>query len=206
VFSTGSLILGGVASVGYNDALVTLTEAKWDPLGNGVTVNASGNSLNLQTTAVYNGVDGQPFSAKLTVKATIGGVVETASGIFKVVVKNKTLDVEQNMAIDKGLWYLHTIMGRGTAAAPNTPVPTGWWSFSGTSHTTAAALQAFQINGHVEAGKPAQDPYVHDVARGLAYLQEHHEDSGHRGAGRWKSRHVRWHHAGKRQGHLLQRH
>ena len=167
VYSGGSLILQGVATSGVTDTPAPgLVSAKWDP-GDGTPVVSVplGNPLALELTHVYAGADGTPFTATLTVTDS---TATTATATFRVVVKTKTLDVERNMAIDKGLWYLWKNHSNTTVGAA---VPAAFWSFGGTSAATASAVQAFEINNHKESGVAAQDPYVHLAARGLAWLE-----------------------------------
>src|SRR6266850_8320019 len=123
VFPGGTLVLQAVASVGYNDTPVALTSASWNPGdGTGPFPVVPPASLALELYHVYAGADGTPYTATITV--TQG--TQTATATFKVVVKNKTLDVEQDMAIDKGLWYLHKSITRTVTLG----IPTGFWSFS----------------------------------------------------------------------------
>jgi hypothetical protein len=175
VFSGGSLILQGMATTGLNDTAIngTITSAIWDP-GDGsanidVTAAANSNSLAIEATKSYTGVDGQPYTATLTVKNNLG---QTASDTFKIVVKTKTIDVEANMAIDKGLWYLYKQITRGT----NGTVPIGYVEGTGSNipsrvSSTSAALQAMQINNHLSTSNAAEVPYTHFVSRLLRYLE-----------------------------------
>src|SRR5207253_219861 len=147
VYSGGTLFVQGIASNGYNDTAFGVTSASWDFGDGSPTFNfAAGSSSNfLATPHVYTGSDGTPYTATLTVH--LG--TETATGTFKVVVKTKTLDVEQDMAIDKGLWYLWTNANRTVVGFPS--VNAAYWSFGGQSAATASAVQAFEVNNHLEA-------------------------------------------------------
>jgi len=166
VFPGGSIVLQGVATQGVTDTPQPLNSATWDPGdGSPVVPIGVGNPLALELTHTYNGSDGQPYDAILTATDT-GGHMLTAT--FHVVVKTKTLDVEANMAIDKGLWYLHKSMTKST----NGTVNVGWWPYGGSNvASTSSAVQAFEVNNHLESGHADIDPYVHDVARGLAWLE-----------------------------------
>src|SRR5262249_34368129 len=91
-----------------------------------------------------------------------------ASANYPIVMTANNLDSNVNIAIDEGLWYLHTSMRRYVSGTANE----GDW-MSGCSFTclgawslTATNIQAFEVNNHLESG-PAADPYTDDVARGL---------------------------------------
>jgi hypothetical protein len=166
VYSGGKLMLQGVATYGAGDAPMALTSATWDPGdGSGAQPISVANSLALELEHVYTGADGTPYTAVLSVTSASG---QTSTANFKVVVKNKTLDIEADMAIDRGLWYLHKRFTRNVTSG----VDTGYEQF-GTSNyaSTASAIQAFEVNNHLEAGHGEIDPYVADVSRGLAFLQ-----------------------------------
>ncbi|MDY6837598.1 MAG: PKD domain-containing protein [Thermodesulfobacteriota bacterium] len=105
-----------------------------------------------------------PFVATLTVWDSSG---QSGSDTYNVLVKEKTLDVEVNVGIDEGLWYLHTTQNRSGAS--------GWWRYDYEGYdfyasSIGSALQAFQINTHHETGDPGEDPYVETVSRGMTYL------------------------------------
>jgi PKD repeat protein len=165
VFSGGALMLQGVA-VYPGNIPAEITSATWDP-GDGSAVQSVGvsNTLALELQHTYTGAPETPYTAVLTITFANGA---TRSDAFKVIVKAKTLDVEANMAIDKGLWYLHKTTNQTTVGSG---IPAAYWT-AGSSNTagTASTLQAFQINNHREAGDATEDPYVIDVKRGLAWL------------------------------------
>ncbi len=163
VFDGGTLILQGVAIVPVGN---TLTAATWDPGdGTGPVAIPFTNARDLELSHVYHGVNNQPYLATLSVTDNTGA---TSSDTFRVVVATKKLDVEVNMAIDSGLWYLHK---REVLSSVN-GVPTGSWidGSSNRAATTGSAVQAFETNGHLQTGNPLEDPYIDDVARGLAHL------------------------------------
>jgi len=66
-----------------------------------------------------------------------------------------------NVAIDEGLWYLHKTQNRRSA-----PQLDGYWN--GATAATAANVNAFEVNGHLESGS-FDNPYVETVNRGLRY-------------------------------------
>ncbi|MBN1887925.1 MAG: DUF11 domain-containing protein [Thermoflexales bacterium] len=101
--------------------------------------------------------DGTPFTARLTVWDSLG---QSGSCKYRVRVRDRKLDVEANVAIDDALWWLYRQQATD-----------GYWVSGGyRASPTASAVQAFEINGHLENGDPAIDPYVRVVERGLTYL------------------------------------
>lgn len=159
VFVGGTLKLQGVAS-----GPVALASATWDPGdGTGPIAISVANPRVLELAHVYNGTPGTPYTARLSVTDT-GGM--TSSDAFRVVVVPKSLDVEVNMAIDHGLWYLHQRMNLSSVGG----VPTGFWSNQNTAADTASAIQAFQVHGHRANGDPAENPYVDNVVRGINHV------------------------------------
>ncbi|MCC6406160.1 MAG: PKD domain-containing protein [Planctomycetes bacterium] len=162
VFNGGSLMLQGTATV---PAGCSLTSASWDPGdGSGPVAVSFANPRALELKHTYAGTNGQPFIATLTVTDSCGNA---SSDTFRVVVVDpKNLDVEINMAIDHGLWWLHKRQNLTTVSG----IPAGFWANQSYSADTSSALQAFQIHGHREIGNFAEDPYAEDVARGLVYL------------------------------------
>ncbi len=117
-----------------------------------------------------NSSAGTPYTATLEVcNNGAGAGTECASDTYKVVVRERNLDVEINIGIDEGLWYSHSQQDRtGTWTD-------GRWNYTGSygnqnMAATASNTQAFEINNHLASGDPNQDPYVDTVARGLKYL------------------------------------
>jgi VCBS repeat-containing protein len=170
VFSGGSLVLQGVAV--YQDTFLPadIKSATWDP-GDGsgpVSINVS-NPRALEMTYTYTGVVNTPYTAVLTIEMLNGA---KRSDEFRVIIQPKTLDVEANMAIDRGLWNLHKSMVAGTISS----VPSGHWTDGTTNNShhvaaTSATVQAFGINNHREIGNRAEDPYVDNVRRGMRFLE-----------------------------------
>ena len=142
----------------------------WDPGDGSPAIPVSfANPRVLEASHAYTGVNNQPFTATLTVTDSCGN---TVADTYKIqVVAPQSLDVEVNMAIDRGLWYLHKRQGLSSVGG----VPTGYWLSSSpyqqtVAAATASAVQAFEIHGHFASGNGAEDPYVDDVARGFAHL------------------------------------
>jgi len=106
---------------------------------------------------------GTPFTATLTVTDAAGN---TGSDDYLVVVKPQNLTTEINVAIDEGLWYLHTEQTRNTLDG----YPNGYWTSNARASATSSSIQAFEINGHLETVSHADDPYAETVMRGLRQL------------------------------------
>ena len=143
--------------------------ASWDP-GDGsgaIAVGpATGSDYDLSILHTYPAsAPGTPFTATLEV---CNGA-DCASDTYRLVTRVRTLDVEINIAIDEGLWYLHTQQVRNP----------GVWDdgrfvyssgYSRDGETTASAVQAFQINNHFQTNPTGDDPYADTVRRGLDFM------------------------------------
>ena len=134
----------------------------WD-FGDGSPVTApavvtAGNQYGLEASHAYTGTAGTVFTARLTVRNTTTGA--TGSKEYYVIIQDKTLGVEVNVAIDEGLWYLHKAMTRSGTA--------GYWHVIYYAETPAN-LNAFFVNGHLETGDPG-NPYTETVQRGMQFL------------------------------------
>ncbi|MCC7011880.1 MAG: PKD domain-containing protein [Planctomycetes bacterium] len=161
VYSGATLTLQGVALPAPG---CPLTSAVWDPGDGSAPVSVSvGNPRVLELNYAYTGVNNQPYTATLTVTDSCG---TQKSDTFRVVVLAQSLDVEVDMAIDRGLWNLHKRQTLSSVGG----VPTGYWSAQSSAAATASAVQAMEIHGHLPTGNGAEDPYVDDVQRGLAHL------------------------------------
>lgn len=123
------------------------------------------NSYNLSAQHTYpDQASNRAFIARIRVTSGI----ETVTGEYPVLVMvPNTLQHRINVAIDDGLWYLHTGQTRGTYADGQ---EYGYWDYGGWVSATASAIQAFEVNGHLEAGPGDVDPYVETVSRGLKYM------------------------------------
>lgn len=149
----------------------------WDfgdgaPVANGVVSNR----YVIEATHVYAGAVGTVFTATLTVRNSTTG--ETGTGKYYIAMRAKDLGVEVNVAIDEGLWYLHKTQRRTTESAinygdwiacPASGSCYGGYATLGYYGVTVANINAFEVNGHVESGDPA-NPYVETVARGMRRL------------------------------------
>ena len=111
----------------------TATTYEWD-FGDGSAPesNPITNPYNLGIKHTYVGAVGQLFIATLTVS---DGVEEDQDQYLVKIYESSDLskpahlDVRINMAIDEGLWYLHTNMIRANypAGAPGYSQPYGYW-------------------------------------------------------------------------------
>ena len=82
---------------------------------------------------------------------------QSRSDIFRVLIEPRTLDVEANMAIDRGLWNLHKTQSRYMQGT----LQSALWSsaYDGDSMaSTSATLNAFGINNHRINGNRLEDP------------------------------------------------
>jgi len=143
----------------------------WD-FGDG-SPHATGTVTNqyvVAATHTYVGPTGTIWTAQLTITDT--NTNDSASTPYKVEMRDNNLQSNVNVAIDEGLWYLHSTMHRALVGGFNQG---DWFSgcsgfaCQGTWGTTATNIQAFEVNQHLESG-PAADPYTDDVARGLKAL------------------------------------
>jgi hypothetical protein len=153
----------------------------WD-FGDGSPV-ATGTVTNMyavEALHAYTGAPGTISTARLTVEDT--GTGETASALYFVATRSQTLDVEVNVAIDEGLWYLHKTQNRFNSGG----VPMGDWLQSQSCGTrcasstwyamTAANINAFEVNGHAESGA-ASNPYTETISRAMRRLFEQPSDA-----------------------------
>jgi len=136
----------------------------WD-FGDGTApaTGSVGDMYDVEATHAYASTfpTGTVFTARLTIQNTSTG--ETGDHAYYVEMRDKTLAVEVNVAIDEGLWELHRVQQRSTSGG----VDYGSWStWSGYWGVWAANVNAFEVNGHLESGDPL-DPYTETVARGM---------------------------------------
>jgi hypothetical protein len=175
-YSGKQITLKGIA----RDAATT--HYSWD-FGDGSPAMAwtpIGNPYNLGVPHTYVGSVGDLFVA--TLRVSTDGATVAAQDTYLVRIYESTdlgiashLDVRINIAIDEGLWYLHTHMVRGTYAggAPGYGQPNGYWNNGGTDYDLAAtgtAVDAFQLHGSRVNGDYDGDPYVETVQRAINYL------------------------------------
>jgi hypothetical protein len=163
----GTIVLQAVASNAADGNPVPLSSGTWDP-GDGSVPQAIdvSNSRDLELSWAYSGAVGTSYTATISVTDANSA---TYTDTFSVQIQPTSLATEVNMAIDRALWYNHKAMNLDTSGV----FTLGYWNDTETNASTSAAVQAFEVNGHLESGTAAADPYVDDVARGLRYLQLH---------------------------------
>lgn len=140
----------------------------WD-FGDGSPV-ATGTVVNkyvIEATHAYTGVAGTIFTATLTVRDTSTGQSDTAN--YFVAIRAASLEVDVNLALDRGLWYLHKTQRRDAYFAGSGDWTSVGFAASGYYAASAANVNAFEVNGHLEGGS-SSNPYVETVARGLKFL------------------------------------
>ncbi len=137
----------------------------------GTVTNVITNSAplyNLEAKHAYTGGDGTPYYAGVTVILSNGTVL---ADTYPLLVRTKTINIEEQVAIDEGLWYFQKIQSLYDIDANNKG---GYWTYSAwnTFHinVTASAVQAFGVNGHLMTDDSTRDPYVETVQRGVNYV------------------------------------
>ncbi len=149
----------------------------WDfgdgsPVTAPVIVATSSDMYKLEAQHAYTGATGTVFTARLTVLDTSTGA--TGSKEYYVAIRDKTQQVESNVAIDEGLWALHKAMYRWDSGG----VQYGdWRNWGGYYGAWAVNINAFEVNGHLEDSSgsnpySADDPYTETVARAMHRLFE----------------------------------
>jgi len=155
------------------------------------------NMYDLSTTHQYppSAAPGTAWTAVITVNDTTAGTSGTAN--FYVAQSVNSLSSRVNVAIDRGLWYMHQTMWRTNTPANGQPVNIGGWDgYTGspgcntvydptysenlawdcyyTGVIDGNNVQALEVSGHkgTDAGGPATDPFTDDVDRGIARVFE----------------------------------
>ena len=146
------------------------------------------NPYDISTTHTYTACGVAPcitlaiaVNATVTVTDSTDSAHPSATANYPVIMEVNNLNSRVNIAIDKGLWYLHTVMWRNNTNPNNTnpsTLPWGGWDSGlgagscgggGNACLPAAAIdaencQAFLVKGHLENG-PAGDSYTEDAQR-----------------------------------------
>jgi PKD domain len=140
--------------------------ATWTP-GDGSPAQsiavAAGINYGLELIHTYpNSSAGTPYTATLTV---CNGA-DCNSAQYNVVIKNRTLNTEINIAIDEALWFTHKSQNKANGDWTHN----GYYGGYGDVSHAAASIQSFQINNHFETGNPNLDPYAETVKAGLQFL------------------------------------
>jgi hypothetical protein len=160
-----TVVLKGTAHDPDGDAELATYEWDFGDASSKVTGTVT-NPYAIEATHVYPvSPDGTPYTATLTVWDTNGA---SDTDAYPVIVRTKTLDVEVNVAIDDGLWWLH----EGAYRSSSGGIDYARWSSYGGYYTSATAetVLAFEMQGHQPIGNPDEDPYVETVQRGLNYV------------------------------------
>ena len=176
-----------IAHYTYSGAEITLkgiardgaTNYTWDFGDGSPTVSgAISDPYNLGVKHTYVGSAGDLFIATLTVSDG----TDTHQDTYPVMIYESSdlsnpdhLDVRINMAIDEGLWYLHTNMNRANygSGSPGYDQPYGYWNdtvYGFHLAATGAAVDAFQLHGSKANTDYGSDPYVETVQRALNYI------------------------------------
>ena len=177
------IIFKGTAHDADGDA--TMTEYKWD-FGDGYSTGwVSGvNPYVIEARHTYTGTmadstpygPGKYFTAWLYVRDNTVRIGQDSYfvAIWDVSDPGQMNKAEVNVAIDNGLWWLHKQQIRGTYGDG---ANYGYWDNSSYDvAATGAAVEAFELQGHLPKGTPfdiSEDPYVETVQRGLNYLFNH---------------------------------
>ncbi|MFH0945126.1 MAG: PKD domain-containing protein [Planctomycetota bacterium] len=109
---------------------------------------------------------GTRFTATLTVTDMMSR--ERAIGTYEIEIVEPTLENRTTVALDDGLWSLHSQMVR-----EDHPVhgPIGYWNETKNPiGSTAMAALAFEVNGYDGRAERERTPYRETVDRALAYL------------------------------------
>jgi branched-chain amino acid transport system substrate-binding protein len=109
----------------------------------------------------YVGPPGTLYVATLTVSTW----TESATDLYLIQILPLDRQVEADISIDEGLWWLYQEQNRYTQDA----VDLGSWGGWARVANTGAAVQAFENNLHKPFGDPSIDPYVDCVRRGLHF-------------------------------------
>ncbi len=144
-------------------------EYTWDFGDGSPTMSGTVTTLNeaykIETKHTYTGQVGTPYTAIVSIVDANGS---EGSDSYPIIIREKTLATETNVAIDEGLWYLHKQQVR----TESNGVLLGYWQgySSYKMNVSGSAVQSFEINGHLHTGDQLKDPYVETVQRGIDYI------------------------------------
>jgi len=134
----------------------------------GTVTNVITNSAllyNLEAKHAYTGANGTPYYAGVTVILSNGTVL---ADTYPLLIRTKTIDIEEQVAIDEGMWYMQKTQNRYDFADG---IKGGDWTSVGYKiNATASCVSAFAVNGHLMTDDANRDPYVDTVQRGVNYL------------------------------------
>ncbi|MGK0360427.1 MAG: hypothetical protein ACI9U2_002740, partial [Bradymonadia bacterium] len=123
------------------------------------TANAAGNVGNgriINVSHTYNGAVGTPFTARLTL---CDAQNRCSSADYPMVIRQNNLEARVNIAIEKGLAYLHASQSAAGLVSAN-----GGAAYGSQQTAHASACNAFFAHGHTETIDRLTDPYV-DTSR-----------------------------------------
>lgn len=163
-WSGKAITLKGTSDSGGGNFAWTWDFGDGSPVATGIVTN----KYVIGASHTYTGTTGNVFTARLTVQNTTTG--ETGSQVYYVQIRDKSLGVEVNVAVDEGLWYLHRDMYRYSSGGVDygawTSGQAGGYASLGYYSVSAANLNAFEVNGHLETGNQ-NNPYVETVQRAM---------------------------------------
>lgn len=168
-WSGKQVVLKGTSSVQGSNIQYTWDYGDGSPVSTGTVTNR----FVIQSWHTYTGTPGTVFTARLTVLDTTTGLSDSQP--YYVEIRELALPVEVNVAIDTGLWYLHSTMYRSTGAdgfdRGSWTESCGGYACYGVPATTGANVHAFFVNGHREDGADS-NPYTETVQRAMRRLVE----------------------------------
>ena len=134
----------------------------------GTVTNVITNSAllyNLEAKHAYSGGDGTPYYAGVTVILSNGTILADS---YPLLMRTKTIDIEEQVAIDEGLWYMQKTQSRYDFSDGSEGGD--WTSVGYKINATASCVSAFAVNGHLMTDDANRDPYVDTVQRGVNFL------------------------------------
>jgi hypothetical protein len=177
-----TVVLGATvpSAVGSGDSFTV----NWHFGDNSPDVNfALTNPYDISTTHQYpaNATNGTAWTAVVTVTDTTNNTTGTAN--YYLIQSQNNLAARVNVAIDKGLWYMHQTMWRQTVSGVNeggwdlltyncNTVGGTYYDCTGNAVINAENVQAFEVSGHLANG-PSTDPYT-DYGADVS-VPDHHD-------------------------------
>jgi hypothetical protein len=191
-----TIVLGATVDLGGSSDSFTY---EWN-FGDGTSQPAAAVTSPYNISILHQYPFAAPGGTAWTAVVTVRDITVAAaySANYFVIQEANNLQSRVNVALDHGLWYMHSTMWRCTGASTSkchiggtygTDGVYGGWDnqsdngFAGcgafdcdnqlnSAAITASNTQAFEVTGHVESG-PASDPYTEDVMRGLRRVMMH---------------------------------
>ena len=159
-------ILSGVettlkgAEAALDDGTYRATRYKWN-FGDGQESEfaAIANNRAISATHTYEGAPGSFFAASLTL---CDAADACHSAEYRLIIRADSVETRTNIAIGKGLWYLH-----GTLQASGAFLPAG--NYGNRKSSTPVGANAFFVHGHLETIDPCTSPYTNTVRAAMRY-------------------------------------